>query len=238
MRIILVLFFSVCTFGICQADNSPPVPKLVVNGSSMLHKPADQVTMSISVISQSERAEDALLDNNVGIQKVLDSIKSLGIGKGEYHTGQFSINPVHSQPPRNPPVDWKQTILAYQVTNTLNIKTKQIELTAAIIDAAGKNGVDQVSNITFGIQDPKLYRSEAIAEATRNALEDATTIAEIANLKIVRILDVKLDQPQLYARPGPNMYYMAKAGNSAPFIEAADVDISANVSVIFEVSSK
>src|ERR1700733_10656477 len=75
MRIILVLFFSVCTFGICQADNSPPVPKLVVNGSSMLHKPADQVTMSISVISQSERAEDALLDNNVGIQKVLDSIK-------------------------------------------------------------------------------------------------------------------------------------------------------------------
>jgi uncharacterized protein YggE len=238
MKIIVAFILSICSFTLCQADDSTFIPKLVVNGSCQLHKPADQLSMSISVISQAETAESGLLDNNVAMQKVVENIKMLGLEKGEYHTGQFSINPVYSQPPRYPAEDWKPKIIGYQVTNMLNIKTSKIDLTAVIIDAAGKAGADQVSNISFGIEDQKAYRTEAIAEATKNALQDATTIADIANLKLVRILDVKLDQPHHYPRPGPNVHYLAKGSESAPFIEASDVDINATVSVIFEVSSK
>ena len=227
---------ALCATCACWAE-APFFPKLVVSGSAVLHKPADQVSLSISVITQAPSAQQALSDNNDTMQKVLEKILKTGLQKGEYHTDQFSIRPVHSLPPRNPPSDWKAEILAYEVSNNLQIKTKQMDLAAKIIDAAGKAGANQITNISFSLNDPQMYRSEVIALAATNAMRDAQVLADVANLQLVRIVDVKLDQPQIYPRPGPNMYYMAKA-ESMPLIEAPDVDLSANVTVTFEISGK
>lgn len=221
---------------VCLAD-APFFPKLVVSGSAVLHKPADQVSLSMSVITQAKSAQEALAGNNASMQKVIDKLLVTGLEKGEYHTEQFSIRPVHSLPPRNPPSDWKAEIVAYEVSNNLQIKTKKMDLAAKIIDAAGKAGIDQIANISFSLNDPQMYRSEAITLAATNAMRDAQALAAVANLELVRIVDVKLDQPQIYSRPGPNLYYMAKA-ESAPVIEAPDVDLSANVTVTFEIAGK
>src|SRR5574338_741041 len=117
-----VLLLSVLCFGVCRAE-APHIPKLVVNGSSVLHKAADQVTMSITVLTQAETAEAALSDNNSKMHAVVDGVLALGLEKGEYHTGQFSIQPIYSQPPRYPTEEWRPVIVAYEVNNTLNIKT-------------------------------------------------------------------------------------------------------------------
>ncbi len=215
---------------------APFIPKMVVSGKSLLHKPADQFGLSISVISQAESADSALSDNNEKMDQVVDSLQMAGLEKGEYHTGQFSIQPVYSTPPRIMPQDWRAEIIAYEVTNSLNVKTQKLDLAPQIIDAAGSSGANQISNIHFGIKDASIYRSEAITSACANAISDAEILAAAANLQLVRILDVKLDEPQVYTRSGQNMLYMAK--DSAPFIEAPDVDLSANVSVTFEIATK
>lgn len=212
-------------------------PKLVVSGAAVLHKPADEVSLTIGVLTQAETAAQALGDNNEKMHDVLTNILALGLQKGEYHTEQFSIRPIHSQPPRNPPQDWKAEIVAFEVSNSLTIKTRKMELAALIIDAAGKSGATQVYNISFGLHEPQQYRSEAISVATSNAMRDAQVLAGIADIQLVRVLDVSLDQPQIYAHPGPNLHYMAKA-EFAPVIEAPDVDLRANVSITFEIASK
>jgi len=215
---------------------SPFFPKLVVTGTSQLHKPADQFGLTITVLSQAETAESALADNNEKMQKVIDSLQIAGLEKGEYHTGQFSIQPIYSTPPRIMPENWKAQIISYEVNNSVNVKTQKLDFAPSIIDAAGSSGASQIANISFGLKDSSIYRSEAISQATANAIKDAETLAQAANLQIVRVLDVKLDQPQIYSRPGHNMLYMAK--ESAPFIEAPDVDVSASVTVTFEIASK
>ncbi|MBS0638168.1 MAG: SIMPL domain-containing protein, partial [Verrucomicrobia bacterium] len=216
---------------------APFFPKLVVSGSALLHKPADQFGLSISVISQAETAEQALADNNERIYNVVNSLHIAGLEKGEYHTGQFSIQPIYSGAPRDIPPDWKPTIIAYEVNNSVTIHTQKLDLAPTIIDAAGKAGASQIANICFSIKEPAMYRTEAISQATANAIKDAETLASAANLTIVRVLDITLDQPQIYGRAGQNMLFMAKA-DRAPFIEAPDVDISANVSVTFEIASR
>ncbi len=229
---ILLVFSS----SACWAGNTF-FPKLVVTGTAQLHKPADQLGLSISVVTQADTADKALDDNNTRMHQVIDSLQIAGLEKGEYHTGQFSIQPVYSTPPRNIPPDWKSTVIGYEVTNSLNIQTQKLDLAPTIIDAAGQSGASQISNIHFGLQDTNIYRQEAITEATGNAIKDAESLASVANIQLVRILDIKLDQPQIYARPGQNMMYMAKR-ESAPFIEAPDVDVSASVTVTFEIASK
>ncbi len=233
LKTIIALFILGTNF--CFAG-TPFFPKLVVTGTSLLQKPADQFGLTISVLSQAASADAALSDNNDKMDAVVNSLQMAGLEKGEYHTGQFSIQPIYSSPPRIMPQDWRAEIIAYEVTNSLNIKTQKLDLAPAIIDAAGTSGANQISNIHFGIKDTSIYRGEAITAATANAINDAETLAAAANLQLVRILDVKLDQPQVYGRPAQNMLYMAK--DSAPFIEAPDVDLSASVSVTFEIATR
>ena len=239
-KIKLSVLFSILFLFACNTNcwaRDPFFPKLVVSGSAVLHKPADQFGLNISVISQAETADQALSDNNDRMHQVIDNLQVAGLEKGEYHTGQFSIQPVYSTAPRNIPPDWRATIIGYEVTNSINVQTQKLELAPVIIDAAGQAGANQISNINFNIKDTGLYRSEAITQATANAYKDAEAIAKAANIQIVRVLDIKLDQPQIYARAGQNMHYLAKADSMA-FIEAPDVDISSNVSITFEIASK
>ena len=224
-------------YGQCQAA-TPFFPKLTVTGISTLHKPADLVSFTVSVQTQADTADEALSDNNAKMHELVARLKESGLEKGEYHTGQFSINPVYTPYPRNPPPDWKASIIGYDVTNSLTIKTAKLELTPTLIDAAGKSGATQVTNINFSIKDPLQYRSEAIQAATANAIMDANIMADATSTQLVRVLDMRLDQPQMYPRPGPELRYMAKSADSVPFIEAADVDISASVTIIYEISPK
>jgi len=217
---------------------SPPFfPKLVVSGSAILHKPADMVELSISVLTQADTVEAALSDNNVKMQQVVASLVKAGLEKGEYETGQFAIQPIYSPHPKNPSPDWKPAIIAYEVTNNLRVHTQKLEHAPTIIDIAGRSGANKISDITFGIKDPETYRGDAISQATKNALQDANALAEAANLQLVRVLDIKLEQPpQIFPKPGPNMMYMAKV-ESAPFIQSPDVDVNATVSITFEIAS-
>ncbi len=231
----LLLLFSSVTFLQVSAEE-PFFPKLIVSGNATLHRPADQLNISISVVTQGETAEKALSANNAKMQPVIAALQKVGLVKGEYETGRFSIQPVYSTAPKNPPSDWKPVIVGYDVTNTLNIRTQKLDLAPMIIDAVSSAGANQINNINFGLKDQQKYRSEAIEAAAANAISDAQSLANAANLKLVRVLEANLDQPQVYPRAAKMSFAMAEAAGTP--IEAADVEVNARVSLTYEVSSK
>jgi len=236
----LLIIIVICTTFFCSNScfaKEPFYSKLVVYKTASLQKAPDIVSMSISLLTQADTAEKALSDNNEKIHLLINALKDVGLEKGEYFTGQFSIQPIYAPYPKNPPPDYKPGIIGYEVTNTVNVKTIKLNLTPFIIDAAGKVKADRVSNITFGLQDPQMYRSEAIALATTYAMQDAHALADVANLNLVGILDVRLDEPQIVPRQAQEMRYLAKAEN-VPFIEPQDVELRATVTITFEIAPK
>ena len=70
-------------------------------------------------------------------------------------------------------------------------------------DAAGKAGANSIDSIAFDLSEPRIHRAEAIATATRHAIEDATVLAEASSLKLVRIMSITLDSAQ--PQPPPSM---------------------------------
>lgn len=238
-KIKLSVLFSVLlllTSSNCFAKE-PFMPKLVVSGTAVLHKPADMLGLTLSVVTQAETVEEALAENNEKMHIIIDSVKNAGLEKGEFHTGQFSVQPVYSTPPRDMPYNWRASILAYEVTNSVCVQTQKLELAPALIDAASTSGATNISNINFSIKDTGMYRSEVITQATANAYRDAEAIAKAANIQIIRVLDIKLDQPQVFAPMGRDMHYMMAKADSLAFIEAPDVDISSNIAITFEIAS-
>lgn len=220
-------------------NDNVEVPKLTLNAQATIHKPADELQMRIGVVTVKDTAQEALLENSSKMQDVISGLKEAGLTKEEYQTGKFSITPTYTPYPKNPPSDWKQTINGYEVKNSIFIQTAALDTGGKYIDIANKAGANSVDNIAFTIRDHRAFWDEAVSTATAYAMHDAETIAHAANLKLVRILSITLDNNSNLT-PRTNNLYFAKgmASEAAPPLEAGDVAITANVTISYEVDSK
>lgn len=213
------------------------VPKLSLSAEATIKKPADELRMRVGVVTVAETAEEALSENSVRMEAVIKGLTDAGLSKGDYETGHFSINPTYTPYPKNPPPDWRQTINGYEVRNTIQIHTSAIDSAGKWIDVANKAGANTIENIHFALSEPRMYSDEAVSTAIGYAIHDAEIIAREANVKLVQILSITVDNS--YVSQQPNNLYMAKAsyGDSAPPIEAGDVTLTARVSLSYEISS-
>lgn len=224
-------------------NNQQDVPRLYVRGVAELEKPADELRISIGVVSEHADPTQALQQNTRQMRAVVEAIERAGLGEREYQTGRFQIRPVYSQrPPRQQPdQEWRPQIVAYSVTNTVNVKTKQLRLAGEIIQAANKAGANTIDSIQFTLADSRTHRAEAIAVATANARSDAEALAAAAGVRLVRVLEVRLDDAQPIRPPQPMMYERAMAmdmGGESPPISPGDVTVRASVNLVFQIAQE
>lgn len=216
----------------CQ--DTSPFPTLTVRGHASLTKPADQLLLSIGVVTNKRTAQDALTENSGDMRDIIHNLQSSGLSDQEFSTGQFSIQPIYTQRPQNSPSDWQAQIIAYEVTNTLHIKTDKVNLAGEIIDSVTAAGANTIDSIRFVLKDPLIYRAEAIAAATANAIADANALSKAAKVNIRRVFSVNLDDAQVNC-PIARVPYLAKSMASSTPIEAGDVEVSASVTLTYEV---
>lgn len=234
----LAVALAALTFAPGPQTAEPPVPQLTVRGNAMLDKPADQLRMSLGVVTQSQDADDALTDNSRRMNDVVKALLKAGLPKDDYQTGRFSIQPQYARRPRDADADWTPRIAGYNVTNTIQVRTRKLELAGKLIQAANQAGANSIDSIGFDLADPRAHRAEAIATATRNARADAAVLAGAAGVKLVRILSIELDEsgwrpPVPMARAG---LAMAEAAAPPP-IEPGDVTVQASVTIIYAIAS-
>lgn len=233
------LILMVCLGASLCADSFDTRAKLTVRGEATLYKAADQLRISIGVISQAETAEAALNDNNLKMAQVIKALEGKGLTKEDYHTGRFTIQPVWTQPPKGAVEDWSPSIASYKVTNSLSIKTDQIEKAGDFIDAASGAGANSIDDISFGMKDARSFRAEAITAASTHAMADARILAASSQQKLVRVLDISLDgaQPAPIVVHTSPMAFAKMAGNgSFSSINPGDVEISAAVLMVYEIA--
>lgn len=211
-------------------------PQLLVKGEATIHMPADQLELTLGVVTHSQTSGEAVQDNNVKMKKVVEAIQSIGLTSDDYQTGNFNIQPVYKYPPNE-----AAKLMGYDVTNNLKIKTQKIELADKIIGAAAEAGANKVESIAFNLKDPHVYKDVAIQQAAQNALSDAKALAQGTQVNLVRILTLNLDQTQNNF-PRPMAFAAAKmaGGSNNSFdvpIEVGNVEVSAWVSITFEIES-
>ena len=230
----LLLALLPATLGFAQTAT------LTVEGHAALMKPADQFRASFSVVTQAKEATDALADNSKQVKAMQAALEAVGLDKSEQKTGQFSIRPIYTPRPRqNADPNWQPKIIAYQVSNTVDIHTPKLDWAGKLIEAAAKAGADSINGIVFDIKDPRKFRSQAIAAATANAVTDAKSLAQAANVELMRIVEVNLDQAAPTPNPLPKMRgEVALAMDIAPPMTPGDVTIRASVRITYQIRQR
>jgi hypothetical protein len=210
------------------------IPQLTLSASATILKPSDELQIKVGVVTLGRTAEEALAENSSKMQSIIDHLDILMLTKDEYETSQFSIRPTYTPCPKNPPPNWAASINGYEVTNTIHIHTSKLDKAGAMIDLANQAGANNITDIRFGLHNPREHWAEALAAAGANAVKDAQAIAAATGVQLIRILSISLNNTQV-SSPSLNLSSLARATSVPPPIEPGDVSITANVTVVYEI---
>lgn len=225
----------------CAVNAEDQIPLLSVRGVAELMVPADQVEIDLSIVSEGKTAEAALESSAQSTQSLIDALNGLGLAKDEYHSGQFRIQQVWSNRPRNPSANWRAEIVGFTVTSPMHIKTKKMNEVGVLISKVVEVGVNQINSVRFTLSDPRYYRQKAIDVAAENAIEDARTLALATGVKLVEVQALTIDDaavsPVYVQRDQLTARSFAAAESAAVPFNPGDATVSARVSISYRIQT-
>lgn len=128
-----------------------------------------------------------------------------------------------------------QRINGYNASATLLIKVRNLDNVNNVIDQATGNGANQVSGLSFGVDDKTKQEGEARQMAVAEAKKKAEQAAKIAGFKLGRIINYS-ENFGGSPRPIPLMMDAAKAVGSVPTqVEPGSSEVLVSVTLSYEI---
>lgn len=193
----------------------------------------NQAEISIGIETSDISVQKATEDNKKIANKVYASLKTMLFADDYIKTNNYSVSPHYTYTKDN-----KRILDKYVVSNTVIVKTKNVNLISKLIDTATSQGATNIANLQFSAINYEDQYNDLLAELTKKAYCKANTIAKSINSQItgVKSINASCNSENNY-RP---MYGFAKASMedsaavSTP-IESGKLKINANVDASFYV---
>ena len=201
---------------------------VTASGTGTTQAVPDTAEMSFGVTTMSANAKSALDDASKIAAQIASALKKLGIADKDIQTQDVSVYP------QTVDQDGKQVITGYQASLSVRVKVRDIAKLGEIISAANAAGANAISGPTFFVDDPAPARAEAIDEAVADSRKSAEAMAKAAGKSVGAVLSMSSSDVGLVPGPMYSTSDMAGAAKDVP-IEPGQLDISANVVVVFEL---
>ncbi|MDD5457741.1 MAG: SIMPL domain-containing protein [Candidatus Margulisbacteria bacterium] len=173
-KIIVCLFFCALLF----AENY-----IKVTGTGEVSFAPNIAYLTIGVQSTYENAQTGQREVNENINKFMNSLQSF-VDKKDVETSAISIQRRYEY------IAQKQQFVGYDVQQLLKIKLRDFSLIGKVIDKAMSSGFNNISSLVFSHTNPDAYEKEALKKAVEEAQTKAKELAEVSNLKNVKIVDI------------------------------------------------
>lgn len=200
--------------------------RLKVFGKGVVSIKPDTAEVIIGIKTENPQLEIAQEENANITQQVLNSIIELGVLPKYIQTQNYNIRSDYDF------INGKQVFRAYEVNNNLKVLIRNIELAGEIIDAAVKNGANNIEGINFIVSNQTKYYYEALRLAVTDAQNKARVIGDKLNVNL-DITPVQInEQDRGTITPLGAMTF--KEVNVATPIEAGENKISAEIEAVFK----
>lgn len=212
----------------CCAQPSPSI--LNINTSAELKQAPDIAVVSAGVVTQHRSARSAMADNATKMSAAFAALRAAGIAERDLQTAGINLAPQYVYEENKPP-----RLTGYQVTNTVNVKIRDLTKIGPVLDALVAQGINQISGPNFQIEDSDAALDRAREEAMRKAMRRGELYARGAGMRIKRVVSINESggyQPQ----PQPMVLMSRMAADSAQTpVASGEVTMSIQLSVQFEL---
>lgn len=200
-----------------------------VTGEGKIYTKPDIAFVNLSVVTEGKNIGDVQDKNTKKMNKVISFLKNFGIAEKDIKTTNYQIYPRYNYENRTIP-----QIIGYEITQTLEVKIRDLTKVGEILENSVDAGINQVSSLRFGVDKDEEVKAEARKLAIEDAKKKAEKLASQLGIKLVKISGFTEDTGYY---PVP-MYKEAMGiggGGEAPNIQVGENEIIVNVILIYEI---
>ncbi len=236
--LIINLFFFVMPLLGNVADSRYPARSISVSAEGKTTAKPDLAQFSFSVVTEGGDLERVAKENNSKLKVAIDFVKEQGVPEEDIKTTQYNLNPRYDYDESRR----RSYITGYELTQTVLIKVKKLDQNldkvSKVLGSLPEMGVNQVSGVSFTVEEPDKFLAEAREEAFKKAKDKAEAMAKANGVSLGRVINFGDYQ-------GGPIYYdkamgmgggiaMSEALPPAP-IEVGTEEIVVNVNVTYEI---
>ncbi len=214
-------------FSVSQVTTSKSTTFDTTGEGKVLAKP-DIASVSVGIQAELPTVKSVQDQINSVINKVSEGLKQAGVDPKDIQTQNYSIYPAYDY------TGSQQRIRGYSASATLLVKVRNLDNVNNVIDMATGNGANQVSGISFDIEDKTKVENEARQKAVDQAKKKAEQAAKIAGFKLGRIINYSENQ-QGQGRPIPLSLVESKAAGAPTQVEPGSSEVTINVTLSYEI---
>lgn len=228
-----------------HGQDTANVPSISVSGTGQSYAAPDVATISFSVDKEASTVANAQQQVNTIISQVKTGLEGKGVADQDIQTTDYNSYPVYENQATPaivcngqycPPVSQNQVLKGYEVDQTIEVKIRNIDSSGDILTYIGTEGVTNISQLAFSVDDPTSAQADARSKAITDAKTKAQALATELGVHLVRITSFSEDTNTPYP-----LYRATAAGAntlSAPApveVPAGENQFTSNVTITYEI---
>jgi len=242
----IAIIFALVTFGFYQmvkSDNESSQGRTtMLSAEGKVTVIPDIAKINFSIILENTSIEKLTNDNNFKMQTVIDYLKSVNIKEKDIRTANYSLQPVYEEKCFNDNSGYRRcnsVLVKYKLDQIVEVIIRDFSKLDGIVAKVAELGVNNISNLTFSVEDMEKVQNEAKIQAIQKIMDRANDISKATKVKFGRIINIA-ENYNYYGGYRESGVFSNKVDSSiqtiapAP-IEAGSKDITATVSITFEI---
>lgn len=202
---------------------------ITISGQGEALGAPDVAVVNVGMIAEGATVVAAQSDNTEKMNKLIQSFKEMGIDSKDLQTVDYTIYPKYDYN------EGRSDIVGYRVSQSVEVTIRDLSKISLALSAAGEAGANQVSGVSFEIDDPDELKQQARLEALADAQNKAENIAAALGVDLGQVVGFSESTATPYAGRQAFAEGLGGAGE-APQIETGTLDITSNVTVTFEIN--
>lgn len=219
---------------------------ITVTGMGEVFAVPDRAEFTVTVREEAKTVEDAQTTATQKMNDIIAYLKSSGIEEKDIKTVAYNVNPKYQWEeqvcaPGNFCAPGRQTLIGFEVWQTLSVKVKDTAKAGELLTAVGSRGASEVSSLQFTIDDEDNLKMEAREMAIAEAKEKADALAKQLGVSVVRVVGFYEDSygypmPYAYGKGGDMAVMEARSASLvAPDLPIGENKITSNVNITYEI---
>ena len=208
---------------------------LWVNGMGEVQAVPDVAVLNLGVQAEATTVAEAQSMASNAMTAVMAALKAGGVADKDIQTSGYSVYQ-QTQWDNN-----KQTsvVTGYQVSNTVQVKVRQVADAGTVLDAVVAAGGDliRVQGINFQVDDPTPYIEQARAKAMADAQSKAGQLADLAGVTLGAPIYISesSSSPVIYRSAAMGATDSGAPAPTTP-INPGETTITSNVQIVYGIS--
>lgn len=203
---------------------------ITVNGQGSASSPPDMATISAGVTSLGKTAKQALANNTQAMQVVLRTLQEKGVAEKDTQTAGFQVYPEYDRVPSPQATTKVNQITGYRVSNTVQVKVRELSRLGEILDSLVQSGSNQISGVQFGIADSEAITNDARRDAVNDARKRAELYAAATGTRVGNVISIS---EQAIQAPQPMMMRAAAMEMGAVPVARGEQEVTASVNIMY-----